>query len=314
MKKNKIILLSAVVLIFSFMSIGSGSSETTGQKQIADSTDQDSSGDPSSAAESGEGNANAGEPTNSESDVPTIEEQVLIDEDGLKVTAKEYVTDSIWGDGVALLIENNGTSDIGIGCNALIVNDYMITDLFSSTVAAGKKANETMHLSSVGLKAAGIENVGQIEMYFHTFDADSYMTIKDYPCSVIKTSEYANMDESINDEGKELYNDNGIRIVGKYVDENSFWGAAVLLYIENNSGKNVYVQCDDMSVNGFMMTPYFSSSVYDGKKAIDDITLLSTELEQNGISSIDEIELKFRISDENFTTIAETEPISFTTK
>ena len=244
MKKSKLMVLSMIVLAFAFMSVGSGSTGTTSQKEIVDSTD--SSNDLTSGTESEEDSADTDVQANSNSGAPTIEEQVLIDEDGLKVTAKEYVTDSIWGDGVALLIENNGSSDVGIGCNALIVNDYMITDLFSSTVAAGKKANETMHLSSAELKAAGIENVGQIEMYFHTFDADSYMTIKDYPCSVIKTSEFDNMDESINDEGKELYNDNGVRIVGKYVDENSFWGAAVLLYIENNSGKNVYVQCDDM--------------------------------------------------------------------
>ncbi len=66
------------------------------------------------------------------------------------------------------------SSDIGVGCDALIVNDYMITDLFSATVAAGKKANEVMYLLSSELRAAGIENVGQIEIYMHTFEADSY--------------------------------------------------------------------------------------------------------------------------------------------
>ena len=83
----------------------------------------------------------------------------------MKVTATEYVVDSFWGDGIKLLIENNGASDIGIGCTALIVNDYMISDLFSTTVAAGKKANETLYLSNSGLQAAGIENVGGLFPY-----------------------------------------------------------------------------------------------------------------------------------------------------
>lgn len=75
------------------------------------------------------------------------------------------------------------------------------------------------------------------------------------------------MDTTPNDSGTELYNENGIRIVGKTVDENSFWGTAVLLYCENTSGTDVGISVDDMSINGFMMTPFFSTTVYDEKRS-----------------------------------------------
>lgn len=306
MKKMKAIGLMATMLVFGMMSLGSGSSTDTETKEIV--TDSDTEADAQEVA------ASSSETTAGSSSDITIEEQVLFEKDGLKVTATEYVVDSFWGDGIKLLIENNGASDIGIGCTALIVNDYMISDLFSTTVAAGKKANETLYLSNSGLQAAGIENVGKVEVYFHTFDSDSYMTISDIGCVTIQTSEFDFMDSTPNDEGQELYNENGIRIVGKYVDENSFWGAAVLLYIENNSGKNRIIQCDDMSINGFMITPYFSSTVYDGKKAIDEITLMSSDLEENGITSIEDIELKFNIMDEDFMNNVETDAISFSAK
>ncbi len=305
------------------MGLGKGTDKVSGKKEIADSAtvtesvQEDSTDESDNVAEQDSGDESAGNENIATTDSPaiTIDEQVLVDEDGLKITALEYVTDSIWGDGIKLLIENNTSSDIGVGCDALIVNDYMIMDLFSSTIAAGKKSNEVMNLWSSELRAAGIDNVGKVEIYMHTFDADSYSTIKKFPCFEIKTSEYENTDSTVNDEGKELYNGEGVRIVGKYVDENSFWGAAVLLYIENNSGKNVTVHCDDMSINGFMMTPYFAATIYDGKKAIEDITLLSSELEQNGITSTDDIELKFRIVDpDNYSTIKETDVISFSAK
>ncbi|HOO80304.1 MAG TPA: hypothetical protein PLQ04_07945, partial [Lachnospiraceae bacterium] len=269
MKKFKVLALCLVMSLFAMMALGSGSDSSSDKKDIV-ASDSTSSTDTADSSDSATTDTKT-EETSSASTV-TIEEQVLFEQDGLKVTATEYVVDSIWGDGVKLLIENDGTSDIGLGCNALIVNDYMITDLFSTTVAAGKKDYETLNLSSSELKAAGIENVGQIEVYFHTFDSDSYMTISDIDCVTIKTSAYDSMDSTPNDAGQELYNEGGIRIVGKYVDEGSFWGTAVLLYIENNSGKNAIIQCDDMSINGFMVTPFFSSTVYDGKKAIDDIT------------------------------------------
>ena len=293
-----------MMLLFGMMSLGSGSDTSEESKEIV-VEDTDLTADTTDEATVTE--------ELSTSDI-TIDEQVLFEQDGLKVTATEYVTDSVFGDGIKLLIENNGSTDVGLGCNALIVNDYMISDLFSSTVAAGKKDYETLSLSSSGLKAAGIENVGQIEIYFHTFDADSYMTISDIDCVTIKTSAYDIMDSTPNDSGQELYNADGIRIVGKYVDENSFWGAAVLLYIENNSGKNKVIQCDDMSINGFMVTPYFSSTVYDGKKAIDDITLMSTELEENNITSVDDIELKFRIMNDDFSNSYESDLITFSAK
>lgn len=306
MKKMKAIGLMATMLVFGMMSLGSGSSTDTETKEIV--TDSDTEADAQEVA------ASSSETTAGNATDITIEEQVLFEKDGLKVTATEYVVDSFWGDGIKLLIENNGASDIGIGCTALIVNDYMISDLFSTTVAAGKKANETLYLSNSGLQAAGIENVGKVEVYFHIFDSDSYMTISDIGCVTIQTSEFDSMDSTPNDEGQELYNENGIRIVGKYVDENSFWGAAVLFYIENNSGKNRIIQCDDMSINGFMITPYFSSTVYDGKKAIDEITLMSSDLEENGITCIEDIELKFNIMDEDFMNNVETDAISFSAK
>lgn len=303
MKKGKVLGLMSLMLVFAAMSLGSGSSGET--KEIT-ASETVSSGSEAGASENSE--------EKSDNKV-TIEEQLLFEQDNVKVTATEYVEDKIWGDGIKLLVENSGDKDIRVGCDALIVNDYMISDLFSTKVAAGKKDYETLNLSSSALKAAGIENVGKIEVYFRTSDADSYDTLSKIDCVEIKTSNYDSMDTTPNDSGQELYNEDGLKIVGKYVDENSFWGKGVLLYIENNSGKDMSVHCDDMSINGFMVTPYFSSTVYDGKKAISEITLMSSELEENNITSIEDVELKFRIMEkDNYSSSKETDIISFSAK
>ena len=311
--KKKCVALVLCFTLFAAIAIGSGSSDSGNKKDVVSSTDSGTNpaNDPSTADTEEKSNTDNDANTSS---VPTIEEQVLIDTNGIKITAKEYLTDKIWGDGIKLLIENSSDTDYTVGCDALIVNDYMITDLFSSKVAAGKNANETMYLSSTGLKAAGIESVGKVEMYFHASDAQYNMVFKN-EYAEIHTSEYDNMDTTPNDAGTELYSADGIRIVGKTVDENSFWGSAILLYIENNSGKSVGINVDDMSINGFMITPYFSTTVYDGKKALEDITIMSNQLEENGIESIDNVELKFHIyNSDTYETIADTEPITFSAK
>ena len=289
-KKSKILVTMLCLSLFAIMALGSGSSGSDDTKEIV---------------------ATSNEPKTS----VTIEEQELINQDGIVITAKEYVTDNIWGDGIKLVLENNTDKTVTIGCNALIVNNYMITDLFVAEVAPGKKSNEVMYLSNTELKAAGIDTVGQVEIYFHVYDSASYDNIFDSDCVTIKTSEFANMDTTPEDMGTELYNENGIRIVGKAVDENSFWGTAILLYCENTSGKNVGISVEEMSINGFMMSPLFSTIIYDQKMSLDEITVLSTELETNGIDEIEEVELKFHIYDvDSYNTIADSEPIKFTAK
>lgn len=311
--KKKCVALVLCFTLFAAMAIGSGSSDSGNKKDVVSSTESGTNPANDSSTADTEAKSNTENDANTAS-VPTIEEQVLIDTNGIKITAKEYLTDKIWGDGIKLLIENSSDTDYTVGCDALIVNDYMITDLFSSKVAAGKNANETMYLSSSGLKAAGIESVGKVEMYFHASDAQYNMVFKN-EYAEIHTSEFDNMDTTPNDAGTELYSADGIRIVGKTVDENSFWGSAILLYIENNSGKSVGINVDDMSINGYMITPYFSTTVYDGKKALEDITIMSNQLEENGIESIDNVELKFHIySSDTYETIADTEPITFSAK
>ena len=141
------------------------------------------------------------------------------------------------------------------------------------------------------------------------------MTETKFDKITIQTSAFPQMDVVAMDDGIELLNQDGVRIVGKYVNDDSFWGKAILLYLENNTGKNIGVTCDDMSINGFMVTPVFSATIYDGKMSIDEITLFSSELEENGITEVEEVELKFRIYDaDSYNTIFETDPIIFQTK
>ncbi|WP_455721196.1 hypothetical protein [Agathobacter sp.] len=302
-KRTNLLALVLSLTAITFTLFGCGSD--TGQKKniVAPGSGTEASG--------GEAQNSGDDSTDQASADESISEQVLVDQDGIKITATEYVTDSVWGDGIKLLVENNSAQDYTIGCDALIVNDYMITDLFSADVAAGKKSNEIMYLSSTELKAAGIDTVGKVEMYFHAYDSN-WDNLFQNVYSEIETSEFANMDTTPNDEGQELYNANGVRIVGKTVDENSFWGTAILLYIENTSGQNVGINVDNMSINGYMMSPLFSTTVYDGKKAIDDITILSSDLEANGITSVDQVELQFHIYNaESYETIADSDAITF---
>ena len=264
----------------------------------------------------GSGAVSQSEPQPAETAVTITPDTVLMDEGGLVITAKEFVVDELWGPGVKVLVENKSDKNLSVSCNSMSVNGYMVSDLlFVSNVAAGKKANETLFFSQDDLKKAGITTVADVRVSFHVYDSDSYSGVCDTDEIQLKTSAFGTVEQPAKDDGKELYNQNGVRIVGKYVEEDSFWGAGVLLFMENTTDQDVIIQCDDMSINGFMVDPLFSSTVNDHRMALSEITVLSGDLEANGIQSVDEVELTFRIMKaSNYHTIAETGPVSFTTK
>lgn len=300
MKKTKLIAALICLSVFAGAAIASSSSTDETTKSIGA---VDGSGDAESNDEVVE--------TEAVIDDITIEEQVLVDRNNIVITATEYVVDNIWGDGIKINIQNNSSDNIMVGCDALIVNNYMINDLFASDVAAGMQANETVYLSTSELEAAGITNVGEVEIYFHVFNNDTYeMILEDY--ADIHTSAYDDMVITDCSDGYELYNEGGIRIVGKTVDENSFWGTAILLYIENTSGENVGIRAENMAINGIMVDPIFSATVYNERMCVDDITIFSSDLEENGITSIDTVQLSFTIYDvDTYMTITNTPAIEF---
>lgn len=302
--KKSLTLILALIFIFSLSACGSLSTLTP--INTDDSAKQTSSNEQTETPE----NSNQPEDT-----AVTIENAILLEQDGLVITAKELVDDSIWGMGVKVLVENNSEKNLGVQCSSLIVNNYMITDLFSCSVAAGKKSNETIYLSSLSLEAAGINTISDIVVSFHVFNSDNYDTLFDTDEIEIQTSAYGTVEQPAMDDGKELFNQDGIRIIGRYVEEGSFWGAGVLLFIENNYGENIIVQCDNMSINGFMVMPYFSCSVNNGRMALSNIIILSSDLEENDIESVEDIELVFKIINPNtYQTIVETAPIAFSAK
>lgn len=245
----------------------------------------------------------------------TIAEKVCFEYDGIIVTAKEMVYDSIFGAGIKLHIENNSGKDYTISTEAVIVNNCMVSELFYCNIAAGKKANDTLYLSLSDLSKAGISNIGQIEIYFYVYNPTTYERVYETDCVTIKTSLYDKMDTTVENAGHTLYEENGIKIVGKYVDEYTILGKAVVLYIENNSNNNIGISCEDMSINGYMITGLFSETVYQGKYAVGDITILNSDLENNNIKEINEFELKFRIYNaDTYTTITTTNALKFSVK
>ena len=240
----------------------------------------------------------------------TLAETVLFDQDGIRITATGLSTDSLFGPELNLLVENDNAQNIVVQPNYCMVNGYMMDGLLSADVAAGKKANDTLDFLSNALARCGIETITDIELDLVVSDGDSWQTLYETGPVILQTSAAGQYTQTYDDSGEEIYNQNGIRVVAKSVNDDLF-GMGIKFYLENNTDKAVIVNADNVSVNGYMMTDLFYSDLAHRSHAVDTLTLLGSELEDNHIDTITDAELSLQITDADYyQTIDSTAPIT----
>lgn len=287
----------ATLFSFGLFAMGSGSSS---------SSNQDIKSVGSSAADADDSSAT----TTKETEV-TIEEQVLVDQDDVKITAKS-MSSSLFGPELNILIENNSDTDLCIQTRNASVNGYMVETMISEEVAAGKKSNTSITFSARALSECGITAFTEMEFYFHVFREEDWETYFDSPIINVKTSAYGSHEQIIDDSGEVFYDQDGIKIIGKSLtNDKSIFGPGLIVYIENNTDTDFTVQVRDTSVNGFMIDTIMSEDVVAGKKAITAVTFLKSDLEENEITTITSIETSFHVFEmDTWDTIVDTDPIT----
>lgn len=241
----------------------------------------------------------------------SIDEQVIYNDKGIKITATG-LEDGWLGTELKLLIENDSSKGITVQARGANVNGYMVDTMLSSDVAAGKKVNDELTFTTSGLKECGISQIANMEFSLHIFDSETWDGIVDTDMISINTSIADSYVQEVDDAGEVLVNSDGIKIVAKGLSsDDSFWGPGIILYIENNTSENITVQVRDVSINGFMVEPTMSEDIVAGKKAMSAVQFFRSDLEKNNITNISDIELYFHIFDEKtWDTILDTNVIN----
>lgn len=240
----------------------------------------------------------------------TIENQELYNQNGIVITATELNMNGTWGPEIKVIVENNSDKNITVQTRNSSVNGFMTEISFSCDVVAGKKANDSLIFESSSLEACNIETLADIEFSFYIMDSETWDEIASTEIITINTSANGNYEQSYDDSGDVIYENNGIRIISKGFVEDGIFGPELSLYIENNSGQNITVQARDTSVNGFMIEPNMSADVVSGKINLDGMTFFSSDFESNGITDVESIETAFHIfNTESWEDIDTTSPI-----
>lgn len=234
---------------------------------------------------------------NSVSENVLSEENIMLNDMGIKITAKEISNSGMYGPELKMLIENDSEYNLTIKIKNMSINAYMYDPMFSLDIASGKKSNSSVLITNEFIEKCEIKEINSVEFSVEAIVADSLETyfVGENMSVEIKSNEY---EQNYNDNGIVIYDDNGIKIVAKNISENtSAIGSELLLYIENNRENNITIQTRNTSVNNFMIDSVFSQEIVAGKHAVSSVTFMKEDLEENEIEEIKDIELSFHIFD-----------------
>lgn len=229
----------------------------------------------------------------------TLEETVMVDEGGVKITATglKYNYSDVE---LEVLIENNTEKDLsfiagaaGYSCNS--VNGYMTNyGYLNCDVSAGKKANDTISFSYSSLMLYGIDEIADLEVgfsisdeeYNHTYTGprqvktsayDSYDYTEDvYKNAINNAAAMSSYGYEVKHFSEEtLYEENGVKLLSSGILETDDGEMVLLLEVENTTDSMIYLAASDVAINGLTVSDSIWSveAVNSGKHVIFDVEL-----------------------------------------
>jgi hypothetical protein len=248
-------------------------------------------------------------------EVKHFSQDTLYNEGGVKLLSSGLIKNDEGN--TILLLELDNTTDkmVDIAISDISVNGLMVEGYTwsSDTINPDKRGIIDVDLSSVFdvqyWSIYGINEIGSVSLSLtqRNSEGDDITDGKKIEVNI------PNVETKYDSSGKEVYNNNGLRIVQKTIIEDSSEYSDdmyILLLAENNSGKTLAIddEHDSLSINGFM-TDYlfYSNEIENGESTVIEISLMESALEDSGIDSvsdINEVELTLEIT-ENFNTIDE---------
>ncbi|MBE6123054.1 MAG: hypothetical protein E7190_10165 [Erysipelotrichaceae bacterium] len=282
--------LTAALLVFCLSACGS-------------STESSSSSDNQPAAETA-----VSEPAETKSEkksskdkgTPFLEEQVLFDQEGLKITAsyKEQSGDPA----IQIRFDNSTGKNLRALPLDMYINNYACNNHEGCDIPADnskgtlviRQRNLPSGLTAYGLK---LENAEQFSVRYRIFDedAESSTVFLDTPELEIALNPLEPTGLIRYDEGLELYNEDGLRIVGRYMSTDK--DSRVICFVENNGSQTLTVDTASFIVNDIKLDGDYAE-IPSGRMALLNM-LGMYMLEENNIESVEDIKIAFSFYDEN---------------
>lgn len=203
------------------------------------------------------------------------------------------------GDTLKVYLENkNDEKTYMYSVVSASVNGIEVDPLFANKVAAGKKANKEINFMDDGLKKNGIEFT-DIAMTFRVYDSNELAdyeevaseTVHVYPLGEENATLFVREEQASD---QVLIDNEKCKATVIGTENDSILGYTLNLYLENKSDSSVMFYVENVSVNGYMIDPFWARSVSAGNVAFSDMSFSTSAFEENNIETVEDIELTIR--------------------
>ena len=242
-------------------------------------------------------------PTEAPKTVYAMENDAIVDNDSCAFTVTKVTSDQVYGMALEVLCENKTDKTLMFSWDMVSVCGIMYDPFWAQEVAPNEQAASTIYIDMLTLAEYGIPSVDEITFHLNIFDNENWrdeafvideFTI--YPTGL--TAGTVTYPERQSKEGETVIVDNeNLTFIIESVDSADPWQYTLQCYLENKTDKNVMISWDMVSVNGCSIDTAWAVTATAGKAAYSTISFYTSELEENGIEVVEDIEFTMIVSD-----------------
>lgn len=273
---------------------------------------------PESSSTTTEGSSEASKPSEASepSSAAVAEEKKVIDTDQVAITITGTETDSFDGYTVKMLLENKSSDKTySFSAEMAALNGVSVMPFLDEDVTPGNSANASLTFYISSEEEAAIGEVTDVSIRLKVSEEDEYYdylvdeTVHYYPLGEAAATKY---ERAAQDGDQVLLDNDKLSVIVTGYDPEGDFGYTVSFYLVNKTDGDALVNANDVSVNGKMINPWFTNTVYAGTVKFAKMTFDNSELEENGIESVEKIEFELYGADATSMDEYVREPVTLT--
>lgn len=248
------------------------------------------------------------EPSDGNITDPDMPQTVVYDDENCSFTVSLASENAHLGVTIDAQCVNKTDKDLMFTWNTVSICDYMFDPLWSQQVGPGESADSVIYIDTYQLEQYGIASVDKIEFTLYVFDRDDFMaapfvnevhTI--YPTGL--SAETLLLPERAAVDGEQVIADNdNVRFIIESFDDTSS-AYTLRCYVQNRTSAALMYSWDNVTVNGCAIDPLWITDIAAGKQAYSEISFSRSDLEANGIETVEQIEFTLMVFNlDNWTT------------
>ncbi len=244
----------------------------------------------------------SGTSTKAPTTIPDFQEQVIADNEHCTIKVTGIEDNPIWGYTLKVYLENkSAATTYMMAVDSASINGVQADPLFAKEVSPGKKANGEISFPKELFGGNDIGPYSDIELNFRIYDAKDWSAdpvsepgAHIYPLGEAAAAKFTRPQK---DTDTVLVDNEHVTVILEGFRLDDIWGYTADLFLVNKTKSPAMFSADEVSVNGFMVDPFYAESLNGGSCTFSTMSWSEHSFEESAITEVDSVEFLLRVYD-----------------